>query len=314
MGVINTVGVGVSDAMPAEQHTDDTAASDTPTTGEEDPRVGDDEGVSRRDALRRGVGVVAGGSVLPALAGRASATPHGGSNQPLDVRTTDVEVLEQSGTETAEQNGTRTTGTIDGMDEVDCERCRVGAQVSRPGHDRWYGGVHDVVTAKVSVRVAVTLVGLRPGKYQCRLVACPITHDHLCFGNPITVIVKGGHGKRKHHEKRNGKREKKRDDCPCGHDHPGMQHLTLCGVDWTMVHDYAFMVSGERVAPFTLSSAPSAVDHEFVTANRTDAVHGDIVSGSVAGGADSFLFPGEVTDFRCDDGVRVYLDGQRVGF
>jgi hypothetical protein len=267
---------------------------------------------SRRSVLRQGASVVAGGALLTGLTGSASATPHGGEDRPLDVRTTGVEVL---GTDSSETTATtKTAGKVDGMDEVDCEECRVGAQVAREGHDRWYGGIHGVVTARVSFRVAVTLVGLRPGRYKCRLVACPITHDHVCFGNSLTIVVKDGHHERKKKEKKKKKHhDEKGDDCPCGYDHPDKHHLTLRGDDWKSVHDYAFEVSADRVKPFTRSCAPDAIDHEFVTANRYDAIHGDVVTGTVCGGGDGFLFAGDVTDLRCDDGVSVYLDGKRFG-
>lgn len=253
--------------------------------------------VSRRNLLRS-AGAVAGGSLLTTVSGRGRAATRD-DERPLDVTTTDVEVL---GRETAE-----TSGEVDGMDRVDCRRCRIGAQVSPVGSGEWYGGFHDVVTARVSIRVAVTLAGLRPGRYECRLVACPITHDAMCFGNSITVVVGPGRGERKKRERR-----EKQSGCSCGHDHAERHHLTVCGDDWRVAREYAFMVSGDAVRKSSRSCAPGVVGHHRVTTDRGDHVGGDIVTGAVAGGADSFLFDGEVTDLRRDEGVTVYLDGAEL--
>lgn len=264
-------------------------------------------GVSRRSVLRKGASAVAGGSLLTASAGRGAATQDGG-DRPLDVRTTDVEIL---GEESAE-----TRGEVGGMERVDCERCRIGAQVARAGHDEWYGGLRRVVTGRTSFRVAVTLTGLRPGRYHFRLVACPVTHDHLCFGNSLTVVVRAG-GRRKqkrddHHGKQ--KEKKKKRGCPCDSDHPDRHHLTLCGGSGDRLRDYAFMVSGDDIEKSARSCAPSAVGHHAVTVDGEDRLRGDIVTGALAGGGDSFLFGGELTDMRCDDGVSVYLDGERLHY
>ncbi|WP_137283620.1 hypothetical protein [Halorussus salinisoli] len=276
--------------------------------------------VSRRTVLRSGATAVAGGSLLTPLSGRARATSHDESHRPLDVRTTDVEILGEDGAETTGK--AKTTGAVDGMEKVDCERCKVGAQVAHHGHDEWYGGLQRVVTARTSFRVAVTLAGLRPGKYQFRLVACPITHDALCFGNSITVVVRGHgrkkekHGKKKHgkekkHEKKKRKKRGKKDRCPCGRDHGGKHHLTLCGGDWRSANEYAFEVSGGGIRRSGRSCAPSVVGHDAISVDRSDRIRDDIVTGALAGGGDSFLFSGDLTDLRCDDGVSVYLDGQR---
>ncbi|WP_276300340.1 hypothetical protein [Halorussus lipolyticus] len=277
--------------------------------------------VSRRGLLRRGAAAVAGGSLLTASADRGGATPHGGDERPLDVQTTDVELL--GGTDSGGGDGgdgrAKTTGKVHGMDRVNCRRCRIGAQVSRAGHDKWYGGLQRVVTARSSFRVAVTLTGLRPGRFRFRLVACPVTHDHLCFGNVLTVVVRAGgrrkkkKKKQKHHKKKKKKR-KKRGKCPCGKHHPDKHHLTLCGGDGDRLRDYAFMISGGGVEKSRYSCAPHAVGHHAVTVDGEDRIRSDIVTGALAGGGDSFLFRGDLTDMRCDDGTSVYLDGRELHY
>ncbi|WP_158057522.1 hypothetical protein [Halorussus halophilus] len=249
---------------------------------------------SRRAVLRWSASAVAGGSLLTATgAARAQDGP------PLNVETTDAEVLSR--------DRAKTRGRIGGMDRVDSRRCKVGAQVARIGEDDWYGGFHSVVTGATSIRVAVTLTGFGTEKYKCRLIACPVTHTRTCYGNALTLDFRR-YGEEKRSKKKHD--EKRRDRCECkGDEDREKHHVTFCGGGGSTVLDYQFAVSGDHIEKSAKSCAPDAIDHRWITVDSEDCIDGNVVTGAVAGGGDSFRFTGELTDLRCDDGVHVYLDG-----
>jgi hypothetical protein len=91
-------------------------------------------------------------------------------------------------------------------------------------------------------------------------------------------------------------------------------HLTASGGGAKTVLDYAFRASDGPLRKSGRSCVPHVIDHEYVTVDDSDHVDRDIVTGTVAGGGDSYLFHGDITAMRCDDGVRVYLDGERFRY
>lgn len=287
--------------------------------------------LSRRNVLRTTASALAGGSFLATVAGEGAATPHDGGE--LNVRTTDVEVLDGGGTHDDEEGDTgevRTKGRVSGMSNYNCERCEVGAHVRPVGDDRWYGGLQTVEhTHRDSFRVAVTLAGLHPGKYECRLCACPITHSKLFVANVLIVVVerkdareeKEHHEdekKKKHYDEKKGKHHEKlkkayRKTCPCRLHHPHRYHLMVCGGNPGNVYEYAFQVSSSDVTRVGVSNAPDVIASRHVTATDTeDYVDDNVVTGAVAGGGDSYVCRGEVTDIRVDDGASVYVNGVDV--
>ena len=283
---------------------------------------------TRRDVLRTAGTAVAGGSLLAATAERGAAAPHDGGE--LDVRTTDVEVLDDGKRhdegEDSEHGEVRTTGRVSGMSNYDCERCEVGAQVRPLGGDRWYGGLQTVEhTHRDSFRAAVTLAGLHPGKYECRLCACPITHTNLFVANVLILVVrsegkkkKKKHGKKenKHHEKKEKHRKKLkkayRKTCPCGLHHPDHYHLMICGGDAHAPRKYAFQASSYDIQQVAVSNAPDVVSSRHVTIDAEAAIDGTVVTGTVAGGGHSYVCGGTLTDARVEPGASVFVNGSNV--
>lgn len=262
---------------------------------------------SRRNVLR-GAGGLLGGGLVTTMAGaeRATAQDNGG----LDVRTTDVEVLD-------EQRGEiRTKGRVGGMSNYDCERCEVGAHVQPVGDDRWYGGMQTVRhTHRDSFWVRVTLVGLRPGRYRCRLCACPITRDTVFTANILVIVIDGDDRKHKKgkHEKKHHKHKKAYERrCPCRLHHPNRYHLMVCGGGGTDVNEYAFKVSSSDIERVGVSNAPDVIADRHVTIDTEDYVNGTIVTGAVAGGGDSYICDGYLEDIRTDRGTSVYINGMEV--
>lgn len=301
--------------------------------------------LTRRAVLGTTASALAGGPLLATFADEAAAAPHDGGE--LDVRTTDIEIL-GDGTGSREGDGgeegkIRTTGQVSGMSNYDCERCEVGAQVRPVGDDRWYGGLQTVEhTHRDSFRIGVTLAGLHPGKYECRLCACPITHTDLFVANVLIVVVTRGdrherkkkkkkkhRDEKKHHEKKKRHDEKKRHDkkkhhgkkkfekayreqCPCSLQHPGRYHLMICGGDAHTVREYAFQVSSHDVHQVGVSNAPDVVSSRHVTLNGEVTIDGTAVTGAVAGGSHSFVCGGELTGIRVAEGASVYVNGSNV--
>lgn len=279
------------------------------------PRVADvaTSTLSRRTVLRTTGSALAGGSLLATVSGDAAATTQDGGE--LNVRTTDVEILDDE-----KEGDVRTKGRVGGMSNYDCERCRVGAHVRPVGDDRWYGGLQTVEhTDRDSFRVAVTLAGLRPGRYECRLCACPITHTDLFVANVLIVVIERGHvheKKKEEKEKYHGKKKLKkayRTACPCRLHHPHQYHLMVCGGDAGTVYEYAFRATTSDITRVGVSNAPDVVPSRHVTAtDAEDYVNGDVVTGAVAGGGDSYVCRGEIEDVRLDRGASVYVNGENV--
>jgi hypothetical protein len=277
------------------------------------PRVGDvvTKPLSRRTVLRTTASALAGGSLLTAAADEGAAAPH--DERELNVRTTDVEVLDSGKT-----GKVGATGRVSGMSNYDCERCRVGAHVRPLGDDRWYGGLQTVEhTHRDSFRVGVTLAGLHPGKYECRLCACPITHTNVFVANVLIVVVdREDDHERKKKKKHHGKTKLNkayRKTCPCRLHHSRRYHLMVCGGSPSNVCEYAFQATTSDITRVGVSSAPDVIPSRHVTATDTeDRVEGDIVTGAVAGGGDSYVCRGEVTDMRVDTAASVYVNGEDV--
>lgn len=279
--------------------------------------------LSRRNVLRGLGSVLAASGGSTAVAG-ATAQP----DQSLSVETTDVEILESDSGESDHQHGrgglqARTTGRISGMQEIGCERCELGVQLKPAGGNSWYGGLQTVQhTPHNSMRVAVTIVlsNFRSGEYQCRLCARPLLDSSspgLSVGNPVTVTVEGEAGRDHTDDKdspvKPGKlRRAARRQCPCHLHHPNRTHLTVTGGGST-VHDYTFRSSRRDITRNGASAAPHAISDRHVTVTDTDDyIAGRVVTGTVAGGGDSFLFSGELTDMHVDDGISVYIHGMEV--
>lgn len=152
---------------------------------------------SRRRVLRGAGGLLSGGA-LTAMSDAGRAAQPGGDE--LNVRTTDVDILDP------EPGEIRAKGRVGGMSNYDCERCEIGAFVRPLGDDQWYGGLQTVHhTHRDSFWVGVTLVGLRPGRYHCRLCACPVTLDTVFTANILAVVIDDDHErekKEKHHHKK----------------------------------------------------------------------------------------------------------------
>lgn len=284
---------------------------------------------TRRDVLRTAGAAVAGGSLLTATVDRVAAAPHDGGE--LDVRTTDVEVLgDGTNDDDSGDREVRTRGRVSGMSNYDCERCEVGAHVRPVGDDRWYGGLRTVEhTHADSFRVAVTLAGLHPGRYECRLCACPITHTDLFVANVLIVVVAGGDREKKgkddrhekkekdHHDEKKKKHREKlkkayRESCPCRLRHPDRYHLMVCGHDSHTVNEYAFRVSSDDIRRVGASNAPDVVPSRDVTVDGEDFIDGTVVTGAVAGGGDSYVCGGELADVRVAGGASVYVNGKDV--
>jgi hypothetical protein len=279
------------------------------------PRVGDvvTKPLPRRTVLRTTASALAGGSLLASVAEEGAAAPH--DEGELNVRTTDVEVLDGGETEEGETGEVRTKGRVSGMSNYDCERCRVGAHVRPLGDDRWYGGLQTVEhTHRDSFRVGVTLAGLHPGKYECRLCACPITHTDLFVANVLIVVVERERKKKK--KKKKGKKRLKKayhEQCPCRLHHPRRYHLMVCGGNPSNVYEYAFRATTSDIRRVGVSNAPNVIPSRHVTAtDAEDYVSGDVVTGAVAGGGDSYVCRGEITDMRLDHGASVYVNGMEV--
>jgi hypothetical protein len=82
----------------------------------------------------------------------------------------------------------------------------------------------------------------------------------------------------------------------------GLEHVLSIDGDGSRA-EYEFTVSGNLIK----SKARGA------SINSSDEVSGQSASGSVIGGADSYAFNGQVTDFSIDnDGATVYVDGEEV--
>jgi hypothetical protein len=277
--------------------------------------------LTRRAVLGTAASALAGGSLLATVADEAAAAPHDGGE--LDVRTTDVEILDdEEHRDGDEESEIRTKGRVSGMSNYDCERCEVGAQVRPLGGNRWYGGLQTVEhTHRDSFRVGVTLAGLHPGKYECRLCACPITHTNVFFANVLLIVVKRAkEGKKKKYK---GKKKKKNDEkklkkayrktCPCKLTHSRKYHLMVCGGSPSNVCEYAFRATTSDITRVGVSNAPNVVASRHVTATDTeDYIDGDVVTGAVAGGGDSYVCRGGITDVRVDTGAYVYVNGMDV--
>lgn len=287
---------------------------------------------SRRTVLRTATSALAGGSFLIGAANEGAATSD--DDAELDVRTTDVDVLDDG-----EDGEIRATGRISGMSNYDCERCEIGAHVRPMGGDAWHGGLRTVEhTHRDSFRVGVTLAGLHPGEYECRLCACPIIRDDLFVANVLLVIVerdessgKPDHhgessGKTDHHGESSGKtdhhdgKRKDRDAleaayrtrCPCDLHHPDQCHLLIRGGSPSNVCDYAFRVPGGDVRRVGVSSAPDVISSRHVTVDTEEVVGSSVVTGAVAGGGDSYLCRGRLAEVRFDRGASVYVNGYDV--
>ena len=261
---------------------------------------------SRRSVLRAAGGLFGGTAAASAASGQAAAQDDG-----LNVRTTDVEILDD------QQGEIRTTGRVSGMSNYDCERCEVGAHVQPFGDDQWYGGLQTVKhTHRDSFRVGVTLAGLRPGKYRCRLCACPITRDHVFTANVIVIVVteKRKHEKDKKKKKKHRKKYKKayKKRCPCAYHHPDQYHLMICGGGGRDVKRYGFKVSSSDIERVGYSNAPHVISDRYVTLDTEDYVDATVVTGAVAGGGDSYVCGGYLEDIRADPGASVYLNGAEI--
>lgn len=287
--------------------------------------------LSRRGVLRGAGALATTGGVLSGTSGTALAQDSG-----LNVRTTNVEVLDQQ----QDTVKARTTGRVSGMSNYDCERCEVGAQVQKADGNSWHGGLQTVKHApRDSFRVGVTIAisGLTPGRYKCRLCACPITRNRLFTANVIIIVLntRDQHkDKKKHHKdkkkyhkdkkkKHHKDKKKKRYDkkklkrayhkpCPCRRDHGQWYHLMICGGGGRNVKRYAFRATTRDIRRISLSAAPSQFAHKHVTIDSEDAVKGRTVTGAVAGGGDAYVCRGEVSDIRVDNGARVYVNGLDV--
>lgn len=268
----------------------------------------DADGISRRTVLRGTGFAVAGGSLLAGATEKGRAS--GGRDDGLNVRTTNVEVLD--GGENAK---TETKGRVSGMSNYDCKRCEIGAEVQPVGDDEWYGGVRTVDHVPYdSITVAVTLAGLHPGRYRCRLCACPITRDHLTYGNVVVIVVKDDDDDEHdgHHHGKSKLRAAYGKTCPCRLHHPGYNHVMVCGGGGRTIFEYEFAVASRHARRCSVSAAPSVIDDHHVTIDGEDFVRGELVTGAVAGGGDSYLFRGPLTDLRAEGGASVYVNGVEV--
>lgn len=267
---------------------------------------------SRRTVLRTAASALAGGSFLIGAANEGAATSD--DDAELDVRTTDVDVLDDG-----EDGEIRATGRISGMSNYDCERCEIGAHVRPMGGDAWHGGLRTVEhTHRDSFRVGVTLAGLHPGEYECRLCACPITRTDVVVANALFVIVERDEPSRKK-DRHDGKRKDRdaleaayRTRCPCDLHHPDQCHLLIRGGSPSNVCDYAFRVPGGDVRRVGVSGAPDVISSRHVTVDTEEVVGTTVVTGGVAGGGDSYLCRGQVADVRFDRGASVYVNGYDV--
>jgi len=89
------------------------------------------------------------------------------------------------------------------------------------------------------------------------------------------------------------------------------RHVLFRGGGPENVLDYRIEVTGE-LEP-TGSGGPSPVPDERVSVDDSAiSADGTVVEGGVAGGADAFTFTGEVVSLEADEGVTVYLDGEKV--
>ena len=293
------------------------------------PRISEVETglASRRNVLKTGAAALAGGSLLTAGASESAAAQDGGA---LDVRTTDVDVLSDG-----QDAEVRTSGRVSGMSNFDCERCEVGAHVRPVGGDRWYGGLQTIEhPAGDSFRAGVTLAGLRPGRYECRLCACPITRTDVFVANVLLVVIEGKDDHDDHHHDCDGHHDDYHDcdddhhdghhgcddgldcayrkTCPCDLSHSGWCHVLFHGGNASNPLDYAFRLSRRGVRQVGVTNAPHAIPSRHVTVDTEEEVHGTVVRGGLAGGGDSFLCRGRFTDVRIEQGVSVYVNGHEV--
>jgi hypothetical protein len=291
--------------------------------GQEEGSGGD---TSRRSVLQTTASAIAGGAFLSAGTVDALAQEDGR----LDVETTDVEVLGQAQDDSIQA---RTTGAVAGMSNYDCERCHVGAQIQPADSHEWYGGLQTIKHAPhdgFRVAVSLSISGLTPGRYYCRLCACPATRKRIQPGTIILIIVnqrqrvkkkKRTKKKRKKKKKKHKKKKKKqrvdkkklkkayKKQCPCPIYHPERYHLTVSGGTASSPRRYAFRASSHDIEQVEVSTAPSYVPDHGVTRNYEDYIDGQTVTGAVASGADSYICRGEVTDIRVDNDVSVYIHG-----
>lgn len=283
----------------------------------------DASALSRRTVLRSVGSVLAAGGASAAV---GSATTQ---DRSLTVETTDVEILDGDRGNGDHRHGAdsqplRTTGRISGMEDIGCERCELGAQVKPVGHDSWYGGVQTVRhTPQNSMRVTVTVVlsNVRAGKYECRLCARPILGDaatSLSVGNTVTLTLGGGASTNPGRDDKDSVKNPRKlrraaqRRCPCSLSHPNRTHLTVAGGGGD-VRDYLFRASRRDVSRVGASAAPRQISDRHVTVTDTDDyVAGRLVAGTVAGGGDSFLFSGELTDVQLDPGISLYVHGTDV--